>query len=161
MLDLEFAPPSPRAGQHIRLLVCTTYEHAVEWLLACNLLRFRQRWGLARRFPWRYESWLCVPSCKLLLLQMVPTCRAAEATVQDNDTILVGTEDGWRPAKIVGTSPVNDTVDLAFSGEGRSQKGNAMVMMKMMMTDDDGCVTMTNRLDSRDLDALETLALVL
>ena len=92
---------------------------------------------------------------------MVPTCRAAEATVQDNDTILVGTENGWRPAKIVGTSPVNDTVDLAFSGEGRSQKGNAMVMMKMMMTDDDGCVTMTNRLDSRDLDALETLALVL
>ncbi|CAE7667026.1 unnamed protein product [Symbiodinium pilosum] len=71
MLDLEFAPPSPRAGQHIR-----------------------QRWGLARRFPWRY------------------------ATVQDNDTILVGTENGWRPAKIVGTSPVNDTVDLAFSGEG-------------------------------------------
>eukprot|EP00439_Symbiodinium_sp_Y106_P081702 s462_g20.t2 len=57
----------------------------------------RQSWGLARRYPWRY------------------------VTVEENDTILVGTVSGWQPAKVLSKAPEDDTLDLAFPSGAQLQ----------------------------------------
>ena len=47
----------------------------------------------------------------------------AKVTVEENDTILVGTVSGWQPAKVLSKAPEDDTLDLAFPS-GASPRGS-------------------------------------